>query len=104
MRNFKLLATMKSMKSTLILLIAILFVLTTLLFAVAVAQIRDVSRQDLSTPEITLPVISTDFQIDLAACDTAILKIYQAEFDSLVKQYRAQSETCAVLLKYHRNK
>lgn len=77
-----------------------------------VAMINIVASQDriaqarlkLSTPEIVLPEIGTDFQVDLAACDTAILKIYQVEFDSLAEQYRAQSDSCAVLLKYHRNK
>lgn len=77
-----------------------------------VAMINVVASQDriaqarlkLSTPEIFLPEINPSFQVNLAKCDTALLKIYQSEFDSLAEQYREQSETCAVLLNYHRNK
>ena len=85
-----------------------IFILTVLL---VVAMFNVVSSQDriaqarikLSTPEIVLPAINTDFQVNLAECDTSLLKIYQVEFDSLAVQYRAQSERCAAFLRYRRN-
>lgn len=84
-----------------------IFILAVLL---VVAMFNVVSPQDqiaqarlkLSTPEIALPDIGPDFQVNLAECDTTMLKAFKVEFDLLAEQYLAQSETCAVLLNYHR--